>query len=371
MEANNDLSKFPNCYKTLWLATISFFFGEALAPVNVLKASKYSIIILWVLWSTVVILLSEMYQGEMFSSMSVTVEPDIPNSLESLFETNGMLIGTTEGCLTAKRAWTSCLLSSPVFETSHKKSSRLADIIEKIENHTQWILMDIRFKKLLFRPRNSFLQYNPDSFIPFPSRFAIIDEKDLQMQYGFVNAFKELRSYWISKLFTVPLIGFNDYYDFPANYFNLFLIRGLAQIIESGLYNRWAYHYNVQRRIDAVAYTYCKINFDGRVEDENVDCYDMDTKGTQTDKLFYHLRRKLMFCSCETSSLARRIEEEFEVIGSNVYMRIMPIWLAFAAGTAMVLIAEIAWAEWELNVSKMCVILRKLILKCLRFHLKI
>ncbi|CAL8105074.1 unnamed protein product [Orchesella dallaii] len=200
---------------------------------------KHSInTLLWWQWSVVAVTLSQFYKGSLFSFLSNSPPPEVPD-LESILKTNTPIFTQSSA---------NCIQNFSISKPcSTLRDSVLRNLLENQFKHSSldftelyrsiyWPGSDSMIYLVGVMGNGRFINKKTNTTETLKS-FVFIDTPEVvklfKMQLTFFSG------KWTSKAIPMPLFMNRDGWVMRENYLYILFKKVLAQLYESGLYNRW------------------------------------------------------------------------------------------------------------------------------------
>jgi hypothetical protein len=192
-------------------------------------------------WLITCFFIGSVYKGSLFTCLTATIAPHVPTSLKALLESDIVILTTTA--------------SPSINDTtiSSLKSVIIPDLLNGVDESDPFykFLMDVLRKTAYLEGSEFEIARNISSktFIirndpMFSGAFAVLDSK-LDVS-NFISAMKQHTDFLTVKnhnmnpfITRVPWLGIRNSF-FPE------FCRGLAQLVQSGIYYRWEKHWNLR-----------------------------------------------------------------------------------------------------------------------------
>lgn len=284
-------------------------------------------ITLWFSWTFVCMQISQHYKGLIFSSLSVPRKPILPETVEDLLHSK-LLIGTTANVLIRVRNTT----------FSQLRDIMLADIlandpgqtsVKTLQKSLAWFTDSVQQFVFNALKSGTVLIQGSKFAEKLPNEFAIMDP--LTQINLFTTLFQFLGEKLISKPRHVSVFTNRDFWTVPGNYLYHFISNAVAQIYETGLFQRWDKHFIYKRQINRIQEIF-QLMFPNPSEN------DLSRKngvlGIPVNKLKSYL-------TALDFGLENGKYEEFESVPKNVYRNILHYWIVCLIAATGALLCEI------------------------------
>ncbi|CAL8131039.1 unnamed protein product [Orchesella dallaii] len=211
-------------------------------PINqFMNKSPKSLFVLWCFWSFVAVTLNQFYEGSLFSFLSTTVSPSVPQTLDEVLRTNTLMFTQTSGQNSVNGTPTNkysilkeSVLSEMIDNDPKKNDSAYGELYRKIK--LIWIGYNVN-TTLEFQKNGWIIDTLTGVAIKVPHKFFLVDTV---AQVTFFRAYLRLITQkWLSKPVTLSTLVSRHGWVIKQNYMYEILKRKLAQLYESGLYVRW------------------------------------------------------------------------------------------------------------------------------------
>ncbi|CAL8131041.1 unnamed protein product [Orchesella dallaii] len=222
-------------------ATVALLIRQSVPIGQFMNKSPKSLFVLWCFWSFVAVTLSQFYEGSMFSFLSTTVSPLVPQTLDEVLRTNTLMFTQTSGqkfvggTPTNKYSILKESVLSEMIENDRKKNdSAYGELYRKIK--FIWIGYNVN-TTLEFQKNGWIINTLSGVAIKVPHTFFLVDTV---AQVTFFRAYLSIITQkWLSKPVSLPTLVSRHGWVIKRNYMYETLKRKLAQLYESGLYVRW------------------------------------------------------------------------------------------------------------------------------------
>lgn len=199
---------------------------------------------LWIFWTFSVFLLGQLYKGKMFSFLTKAPEPEYPGDLKSLVDLN-LMIATYTGMWFngGVKATVKLYLDEIMSGVNVSYPSYYTDFNHSLKFYPAWLNGLRKLSAQLFMQDNQHLLPNGTmDWEKVPQAFASFDYlRHIHMHKKVLDLYSPKK--WISLVLPVDSYMSTMPWTVNKNYFYPLFLRGMSQIYESGLYNRWdAYH---------------------------------------------------------------------------------------------------------------------------------
>ncbi len=231
--------------------------------------------ILWLSWYFSAFLLAQLYKGEMFSFLTNSQEPDYPTTLENLTRSDLFIYSFTGLVIVGKPMAT---YDFYLLEVMTASNARYPDYYNKFKDSLKFVyhwLFGMRdftrnmyvqnHKHLIDKNKTDLKEFGeviPQNFASFDYIKHVIMHRQL-LQLYFPNK-------WMSPL--VPILGYMSTMPWTVdkNSFYPIFKRGLGQIFESGLYNRWDNYHDSANGLENFYEVKNKIRDSGALKESDI-----------------------------------------------------------------------------------------------------
>lgn len=284
---------------------------------------------LWILWCFCNFLLGQLYKGKMFSFLTRSPEPEFPTSFQSLAE-SGILIWTFSGFYKHE------YLNEVMNAKDITFPSYYNDFNHSLKYIPEWLNGLRRFAANLYLQTNKHILPNGTTIDSeeIPESFASFDYlKHIYMHKQVLNLYSPEK--WSSPV--VPVFGFMSTmpWTLNKNYFYPLFRRGLSQIYEGGLYNRWDRYHDSINGLDNFYWV------KHLMEDKGVHASDIITSVPDEDKWhnYYY-----------NSDDVRTTTQHFQNSEAVSVLVLKVVWFLSAAlfvVSGIFLILELLWNKYD------------------------
>lgn len=198
--------------------------------------------ILWIIWLFSILLVSNIFRGKMFLSLTTTTHFNYSESLPELVKSS-IMVATFELAKPATRgnvrSEVLTHLADALKDDSFKYPTYYLELHNSIKFFPVWLTgMGLLTRDLFLQEHKAVLstQSNPDNIMP--EEFAVLDlKKHVEMQRDLLSLY--LPRKWLSPVISVNMVTSCMPWTVTTNYFYEIFKRGLGLLFESGLYTRW------------------------------------------------------------------------------------------------------------------------------------
>lgn len=212
---------------------VSTMFQDVVEPKisGIFRKCKTVVWINWGIWMLTSVLLSQVFKGTVFSYLSQSVPPEVPETLPDLMETD-MRIGSIEttfmGTLFQTRR------SNPMVYGNGTIYEHLWTRIEAMMADPFQLVMASVFSAKLRITSTTNISLTTSRL---PPQFAMLDdERKVESVKLYFEAFTTI---WISKMYSIPSLMLPKVWKVRQNFFFPIFRKNFARIYESGLYEAW------------------------------------------------------------------------------------------------------------------------------------
>ncbi|CAL8105080.1 unnamed protein product [Orchesella dallaii] len=250
--STNQLNKFTVSLSWAWFPTMGLLVDQPASNLSRLVMKRAINALLWCQWCAVALNLSQFYKGSLFSFLSSSNSPEVPHNLDSILKTNALIFTLSKSrCFPNGTIPVSCstLRDTMLTDLIESKFKSIAINYAELYKRTDWLGNDST-NALVGLVRKGQLFNKQTNTAETPKGFVFIDSRAM------VNLFKMQITFfsgmWASKTIPLPLLVQRDGWFIKENYLHWLFKETLAQLYESGLYNRWN---DFDLRDDIVFYT--------------------------------------------------------------------------------------------------------------------
>ncbi|CAL8124326.1 unnamed protein product [Orchesella dallaii] len=236
-----------------WFSAVKILIDQPAVEVKNFLKNNLSSLGIWCLWSFLAVILSQLYKGTLCSFLANSATPVVPDNLKSVLLSNEMIITQksisnrikTENGFSLRM---SCFLNVILKDFLENDPEKHSSIYHELYNKVEWIGDDLAKDHFTVDVAVQLLKenkiFNKHSYktINIPNRYFLLDTTDrveiFKMQLLFFTG------NWISKAQPLPLFMSRVGWIIRQNYLYTRLKTKIAQLYESGLYDRWKRYYD-------------------------------------------------------------------------------------------------------------------------------
>ncbi|CAL8124495.1 unnamed protein product [Orchesella dallaii] len=227
----------------IWFSTIGLLIDQPASNLNKIIRSPFVSFFCWSLWTFVAFTLNQMYKGSFVSFLLKASSPFVPNTLPLILQTN-MLIVTQSWVMNktidGKIANVFSLFKKELLSDIMKKRlENGTSIYEQLYKKLEWIGDDNDGDNatVQFLQSNKIFNKHLNKIIEMPDNFFLMDREDFPQRLWLQLKFFTKK--WVSNVHPMPIFMYREAWNMKRNYLLPRLKGKLAQLSESGLYNRW------------------------------------------------------------------------------------------------------------------------------------
>ncbi|CAL8124726.1 unnamed protein product [Orchesella dallaii] len=229
-------------------------------PATNLKSKATSGFITWCVWSFVAITLSQFYKGTLFSFLSISVAPRVPDNLEEVLETNKFIVtsgsayaANMKDDATGVGLKASSILRDLLLEDMLESHPELnASIYGKLHRKLEWLGSDFGKIFLGILRTNSFFSIysNRSAEVEVPTKYFFMDMSHFVERFRMYLKFFTRK--WVSKSHPLPCFVGRAGWAVSHNYMYDRIKIMLARVYESGLYERWETYWHKNQALQSM-----------------------------------------------------------------------------------------------------------------------
>ncbi|CAL8105083.1 unnamed protein product [Orchesella dallaii] len=234
----------------VWLPTFATMIDQPVSNLSQLMKKNTANALIWGQWCIVAVTLSQFYKGGLFSFLSSSPSPEVPNNIEAILRTEMLILTKNSAncyrnsyinlipCSTLKEMIRNDLLSYN-FKNVSFNYTELYRRLEWIGNHYTRSMEQLLGSSNVYTINTNITQNSASLvFIGTPEQVKLF-----KLQFALFSG------KWTSKPVLVSLFMDRDGWIIRENYLHRVFKMMLAQLYESGLYDRWN---NFDRKDDIV-----------------------------------------------------------------------------------------------------------------------
>lgn len=243
---------FVNGDNHFWFLTVGTLLDQPATSIRLAK-TKVPVFLLWHLWLIAALSISQAYKGILFSFLSNTPLPSIPKTLNSLVSSKETLF--TQLSMTRMISVNDSTGATKYIHMSILKDGILQDFLEslstkqnnsiysKFNQSLEWIggSTGTAFPSIVTKNHVYNQQLNKTFIIP--SKFFFIDQLDHTSLFKTHLLF--FTNKWASNVIPLPIFMSRTGWTIKENYLCKKIKEVMAQMCESGLYERWDKFYQM------------------------------------------------------------------------------------------------------------------------------
>ncbi|CAL8105077.1 unnamed protein product [Orchesella dallaii] len=233
-----DAMKIPSA--CVWMPTFATMIDQPVSNLSQLMKRNVANVLIWGQWCILAFTLSQFYKGSLFSFLSSFPSPKVPGNIEEILKTDMPIFTQNTGscfqnsymnrtaCSTLREMIRNDLLSNNFKNISFNYTElyrRLAWIGNQYLRSMEELLGN---SNVYTRKTNVTQDATNFVFIGTPARAKLF-----KLQFALFSG------KWTSKTFTISLFMDRDAWVIKENYLHRVFKMKLAQLYESGLYDRW------------------------------------------------------------------------------------------------------------------------------------
>ncbi|CAL8105086.1 unnamed protein product [Orchesella dallaii] len=236
----NILGVFKTSSACVWLPTFATLIDQPVSNLSQLMKKNTVNALIWGQWCTVALTLSQFYKGSLFSFLSSSPSPDVPGNMEAILTTDMPIFTQNIGscfrnseiyptpCSTLKEMIRNDLFSNN-FKNIAFNYTELYRRLEWIGNHYTRSMEQLLGNGNVYTINTNVTQNSASLvFIGTPELVKLF-----KLQFALFSG------KWTSKPFPITLFMDRDAWVIRENYLHRVFKMKLAQLYESGLYDRW------------------------------------------------------------------------------------------------------------------------------------
>ncbi|CAL8131037.1 unnamed protein product [Orchesella dallaii] len=206
-----------------------------------MKKSQISLLILWCFWGFVAVTLSQFYEGTLFSFLSTTVSPWVPQTLEEILQTKIFMFtqgsgqNYTNGTASNKYSMLrDSILHETIENNPEKNNSAIGELYRKI----QWFRVAYTVDTTLEFRKHGWITHSSNAAkVKVPKSFFFIDT---DVQVNFLRTYLSIISErWLSKPSPLNLFVNRHGWVIKKNHMYETFKWKFIQLYESGIFDRW------------------------------------------------------------------------------------------------------------------------------------
>lgn len=260
------------------------------SPISKLRLPAVSTLVTrgnWLLWVFAMVTLSGLYQGEIFSYLTLTKDQSAPTNLEKLAAAN-LSIFTFQFAMRLNGKAEVVSHIEDVLHTGHYPAYYPA-LNRSLEYFPHWLFGIRKFTAKLFLQFNPHLLQNDTLGKRIPKEFAAMDmKKHVQMHRYLMSLYTP--SQWLSPVFQADMMMSCMPWTADINYFFPIFTRGLGALYEGGLYSRWDnYHDDINGLVNFYAVSHFLKEF--KVNESAVNDIKLSVQKKNWYNYYFYLRR--------------------------------------------------------------------------------
>lgn len=299
------------------------------------KESHVVVITLWGIWAAVWLTVSQIYRGEIFTSLSFKFNPEVPTDIKNLLEDkNKVHLASFENTCTDQNGnllfcVTDLILPNTLAALSHQGQKEKYDLYESFGKLVYRLGFDA-IELLLFCNNGLGLskivnQTTSQKLFLEADKFGIVERThSLEL---FSEDFLSYSDFWVSKLNPIPMFKWHGFILVWGKRHAEVLDRFLAKLETGGFPTRIREWGEAVTMSIYMSFHYPKRRLMGQGE---------------AAKMKAEVRRKYLFCLEGCSSRNEKVKIRFSTISKDVYFAILRYWLGCLSVGLLVFCGEMA-----------------------------
>ncbi|CAL8143066.1 unnamed protein product [Orchesella dallaii] len=231
----------------VWFSIMVALLDQPTSVISTYSKRNSSTVMLWTLWCLVALSVSQSYKGALFSFLSSSPIPWIPDTLGRILDSNMPLITqvsmiVTHGPPNKKKVSSRSILKDAILrDILQSLPDGNASIYGTLSRKIEWIGGDAGSATVSLLKSDRILNRDTNKSIPTPQSFFVIDKTNHAELFKMHLTFFTKK--WVSNVQPLPIFMSRSAWTIKENYLYSRLKSKLAQLYESGLYDRWEAFY--------------------------------------------------------------------------------------------------------------------------------